>query len=295
MAAHAPFTLWTGPSGWSYDDWYGVFYPAKKPRAFEPLTHVARFFNAVEVNSSFYRMPTARMTGGWPAKTPTEFRFAFKAPQIFTHERSVFPDRSLVAAFRDALGPVREAGKLGPVLFQFPWSFRFNESAAEWLHRIADAMPDVERFIEVRHATWARPEALELLRGVGGYCNIDQPVLRDCLPPTMHVFGRSAYVRLHGRNAASWFAEGLPPFERYNYLYSESELREWAERIVGSAGQSRETYVFANNHYRGQGPVNALELRAMIEGERVDVPRELLEAYPRLAQIAIEKPRDTLF
>lgn len=292
----APRTrLWIGPSGWSYDDWYGVVYPARRPRGFEPLAYIARYFNAVEVNSSFYRMPSARMTAGWPPKTPPVFRFAFKAPQIFTHERGGFPDSSRVAAFVEALRPVRDAGKLGPVLFQFPWSFRFGVDAAQWLRRIADAFRDLDRFVEVRHASWARPEALEVLRAVGGYCNIDQPALRDCLPPTMHVFGRSAYVRLHGRNAGNWFAEGLPPFERYNYLYSESELREWAERIMAASGSAEETYVFANNHYRGQGPANALELRALIEGERVDVPPELVATYPRLAPLASESPPGTLF
>lgn len=271
-----------GPSGWSYDDWNGLFYPTRPPRGFQPLTHLARYFNAVEVNSSFYRMPTAKMTAAWPGRTPADFRFAFKLPQIFTHQRAEFPTPELVREFHTALAPVREAGKLGPVLIQFPWSFRYSPDAVDWLRRLAESFATLARFIEVRHASWARDEALETLRATGGYCNIDQPRLRDCLPPTQLVFGRSAYVRLHGRNAAAWFAEDRPPFERYNYLYSEDELREWAERLNAMAAKTDEVYLFANNHYRGQGPVNALELKAMLSGEHVAAPRELVEAYPRL-------------
>jgi uncharacterized protein YecE (DUF72 family) len=287
--------LWIGPSGWSYDDWHGIVYPQRKPRGFKPLAYLARFFNAVEVNSSFYRIPTARMTAAWVPLVPDEFRFALKLTQIFTHERTEFPDRRDVAAFTEALEPIRAAGLLGPLLMQFPWSFRYTGQSVEWLKRLAEAFPDFERFIEVRHASWAQPEALEVLRQVGGYCNIDQPHLRNCLGPTQHVFGKNAYVRLHGRNAKSWFAENVPTFERYNYLYSDDELRQWAAKLDAICTQSDNAYVFANNHYHGQAPANALELRAMLEECKVAVPEELAQAYPRLAAIALPPLEPGLF
>jgi uncharacterized protein YecE (DUF72 family) len=286
MSTPAGAKLWIGPSGWSYDDWEGVVYPAQRPRGFKPLAHLARYFNAVEVNTSFYRIPTARMTAAWPGLVPADFRFAFKLTQVFTHERDEFPAATEVQAFRDGLAPIRDAGRLGPLLMQFPWSFRYTAEAVEWLRRLADSFPDCDRFVEVRHASWAEPEALEHIRQVGGYCNIDQPRLRNCLGPTQHVLGRSAYVRLHGRNARNWFAEDVPAHERYNYLYSEDELREWVTRLNAICGQADNVYVFANNHYRGQGVVNALELRALLTGQRVDVPDELRAAYPRLGAIA---------
>lgn len=287
--------LWIGPSGWSYPDWHGIVYPAGKPRGFKPLAHLARYFNAVEVNSSFYRIPSAAMTSSWTPLVPREFRFAFKLTQVFTHERSEFPAPHVVQAFIDGTEPIRQAGQLGPLLMQFPWSFRYTPDAVDWLRRLAESFPDFDRFIEVRHASWSQPEALEELRHVGGYCNIDQPRLRDCLGPTQYVFGRSAYIRLHGRNATNWFAENQPAFERHNYLYSEDELREWATRINAMATEAENVYIFANNHYRGQGPVNALELKALLKGERVDVPRELIDAYPRLATIARPGVNRSLF
>lgn len=295
MPAPQHVNLWIGPSGWSYPDWTGIVYPARKPRGFKPLAHLARYFNAVEVNSSFYRIPTATMTSSWTPLVPTTFRFAFKLTQVFTHERTEFPAPHVVQSFIDGSRPIRDAGLLGPLLMQFPWSFRYGPDTVDWLRRLTDNFPDFERFIEVRHTSWAQPEALAALHRMGGYCNIDQPRLRDCLGPTQHVFGRSAYVRLHGRNAQNWFAENQPAFERYNYLYSEAELREWVTRINAMATEAENIYIFANNHYRGQGPVNALELRAMLEGERIDVPRDLIDAYPRLAGIARPGVNCTLF
>ncbi|MFH1745569.1 MAG: DUF72 domain-containing protein [Planctomycetota bacterium] len=286
-----PGKLWIGPSGWSYDDWHGVVYPRRKPRGFKPLAYIGRFFNAVEVNSSFYRIPTARMTAGWSALVPVDFRFAIKLNQIFTHQRENFPERESVVAFNKSLEPIRAAGRLGPLLMQFPWSFRYTPESLDWLRRLAEAFPDYERFVEVRHASWARPEALAALREIGGFCNIDQPRLRDCLEPTQHVFGKTAYVRLHGRNAAKWFADDVPSYERYNYLYSEEELSEWGRKIDGIMERADYTYVFMNNHYYGQGPANALELRAKCNRERVAVPPTLLDTYPRLAAIA-RPPRE---
>jgi uncharacterized protein YecE (DUF72 family) len=278
--------IWIGPAGWSYDDWYGVVYPAARSSRFRPLAFIGRYFNAVEVNSSFYRIPTPRTTASWPRQVPAEFRFTFKLLRDFTHEREEFPSRALVDAFQAALEPIREAGVLGPVLIQFPWSFRFTPPAVERLRRLAETFPDFERVVEVRHRSWTAPEALEAVREVGGICNIDQPVLRDCIGPSEHVLGRTGYVRLHGRNAANWFRENIKPFERYNYLYTTDALKEWAERIEAMRHHAEQVYVFANNHYRGQGPANALELRAMIEGRKVDVPEDMLRAFPQLGAVA---------
>jgi uncharacterized protein YecE (DUF72 family) len=282
MTATQRAKLWIGPSGWSYADWAGIVYPLARPRGFKPLASLARYFNATEVNSSFYRIPTPRMTAAWPRLVPADFRFAFKLTQIFTHQRDQFPAAEDVQAFIDGLEPIRVAGRLGPLLLQFPWSFRYTLDAVDWLRRLAERFASFDRFIEVRHASWAQPEALEALRQCGGYCNIDQPRLRDCLGPTQHVFGRNAYVRLHGRNAKHWFADDVPSYERYNYLYSEDELREWVTRLNALCEQAENVYVFANNHYHGQGAVNALELRAMLEHQPPEAPAELLTAYPRL-------------
>ena len=295
MDSRSHAKVWIGPSGWSYPDWHGTVYPKPKPRGFKPLAFIARHFNAVEVNSSFYRVPTAEMTAAWVPQVPADFRFTFKLTRIFTHERDEFPSQRDVAAYIDGLSPVRDADRLGPLLIQFPWSFRFTSASADWLKRLGEAFANFDRFIEVRHASWEPADALACVRRAGGYCNIDQPRLRNCLGPTQHRFGRSAYVRLHGRNAPNWFAENVPGYERYNYLYNDAELREWITRINRLSEGGENTYVFANNHYRGQGVVNALELRAMLEGRRVAVPETLQRTFPRLAAIAAPPREPGLF
>jgi len=295
MPSDQPATFWIGPSGWSYEDWYGLVYPQPRPRGFRPLAYLARYFNATEVNSSFYRIPTASMTARWPEQVPASFRFSFKLTRIFTHDSPQAASAADARAFVEALQPIREAGLLGPILVQFPWSFRYGPQAIERIKRIADWLADLPRVIEVRHISWATPEALEKLARCGGLCAIDQPRLRGCLRTLTRVLGPVAYVRLHGRNAANWFADNLPTFERYNYLYDEQELDEWIGRLRQMAQQAREVYVFANNHYRGQGVVNALEIRALLEGQPVDVPPALVQAYPRLERTACNATQKRLF
>lgn len=278
-------TIWIGPSGWSYPDWHGPVYPDPAPRGFSALRFIGRYFNSVEVNSSFYRIPTARTTECWAGEVPRPFRFAFKLTRTFTHERGELPPRRDFDAFLVGVRPIGEAGLLGPILMQFPWSFRHAPSSVEWLRRLADGLRGPRLVIEVRHSSWMTDEALSALARLGGVCAIDQPALRDCIGPEPFTFGRLGYVRLHGRNQATWFAEGVPPFERYNYLYTEPELREWVERLREMASRSDEVWVYANNHYRGQGVANALELRAMLTGGPVAAPPALVAAYPRLAAL----------
>ena len=287
--------IWIGTSGWSYPDWAGIVYPRHRPRGFHPLTFLAQHFNAVEINSSFYSVPRPEHTADWVLRVPEGFRFAVKLTRDFTHDRGGFPPSKMARAFRDALQPIADARKLGPLLVQFPWSFHYGTRAIERLQRITECFADVQRVIEVRHASWSIDAARAALARFGGVCNIDQPQLNECLAPSAHVVGPAAYVRLHGRNAAMWFAEGVPAFERYNYLYSETEIAEWIDRLRAIATQAEELFVFANNHYRGQGVANALELRALLSNARVRVPDTMLAAFPRLGRIAAPPDQPTLF
>ena len=120
-----------------------------------------------------------------------------------------------------------------------------------------------------------------------GFVNIDQPLFHGSMPPTERVTAGKGYVRLHGRNFESWFSKEADRDSRYDYLYNEEELASWVEKLRDISRDAGTTFVFSNNHYRGQAAVNALELKSLLTGEKVPVPAPLLETYPRLAKVAV--------
>jgi len=284
-----PANVLVGTSGWSYPDWEGVFYPSRKPRGFDELAYLARYFGCVEVNSSFYRPPTARMTASWLGRTPHEFEFTFKLHQRFTHQRQEPWTAAEAAEYKTGLEPVREAGRLGAVLVQFPWSFRADDAAFKHLEAVKRDFGDLPLVVEVRHVSWTSPHAVRFLKDNGlGFADIDQPASRSAVPPMSLVTSPIGYVRLHGRNREAWLKPEAGRDERYNYLYREEELKEWIGRIHEIARASAKTYVFTNNHYRGQAPANALQILSQLRGGPVSVPAPLLKEFPVLSAIASE-------
>ncbi len=287
----APEAIRVGTSGWSYEDWAGVFYPAPKKRGFDELAYLARYFGCVEVNASFYRPPVARYTSSWLRRTPPEFEFAFKLHQRFTHQREGGWSTEEADEYRRGVGPVREAGRLGAVLVQFPWSFRAGDDAYRWLDAVRRDFGDLPLVVEVRHVSWTDEEALRFIREGGfGFANIDQPSSRGGVPPMSLVTSPVGYVRLHGRNREAWFDPTAGRDAKYDYLYEDRELDEWVARIREIARASEKTYVFTNNHYRGQAPANALQIISKLQGRPVPVPPPLVETYPFLESVASEGP-----
>src|SRR5262249_46032203 len=156
---------------------------------------------------------------------------------------------------------LREAGKLGAVLLQFPFSFHRSEETSAYLRRVLKRFADYPLAVEVRHASWNVPEVYELLRARhAGFCNIDQPLIGKSMPPSAHRTSRVGYIRLHGRRYDTWFSDDaeVPLHERYNYLYSAEELEPWAKRVARVAQDGADVYVITNNHYQGKAAVNAL-------------------------------------
>jgi uncharacterized protein YecE (DUF72 family) len=280
-----------GVAGWDYQDWWGRVYPARRPKGFDPLAHVARYFDTVEVNSTFYRPASPRSALSWARRVThnPDFRFTAKLWQRFTHEREAAWTQDDVAVTRAGLEALADAGRLGCVLVQFPWSFKRTDASREWLDDVLAAFVAFPLAVEVRHGSWNVPEFYASLseRGVGAV-NIDQPVFKNSIKPGARVTAGVGYVRLHGRNYENWFRDDAEPHERYDYLYAAEELRPWLERIHEVAEHARETYVITNNHFNGQAAVNAAMLRRLYGGADVVVPPELMEAYrPVLAPLGI--------
>lgn len=190
---------------------------------------------------------------------------------------------------------MHEAGKLGGLLLQFPWSFKNTDDDRLYLTHLLDRFKDYPLIVEVRHSSWNTPRVLESFeeRGVG-VCNIDQPLFSKSIKPAALSTSSTGYVRLHGRNYQNWFREQAPRDDRYNYLYTVDELDPWIERIRQIAEQTRETYVITNNHFRGKAVVNAVEIKAAIEERRVPAPAPLFAEYERLKESATvgESPQE---
>ena len=293
-----------GPAGWSYADWKGIVYPRQAPRDFDPPAFLAQYFDTIELNAPFYRTPSAATARRWAQRVAAvnpNFLFTTKLLQTFTHQRQAGePEQSAVRAYLDALAA---EGRLGALLLQFPWSFQNTPENRLYLHRLARQFNHYPVVAEVRHASWDRPEVVEWLRGQNiGLCNVDQPLISHGRPPSEQVTSPVAYVRLHGRNYANWFgpeshprADTLPKGEifrpedegrRYDYLYTEDEIREWEEHVRHIAPRAERTFVVTNNHFQGKGIVNALELSAGLLGRHPALPPQLVEHYPRLLKIA---------
>ena len=283
-----------GPAGWSYPDWQGVVYPEDRPRGFDPLAYLARYFDTIEINSTFYRPARPDVTPRWVRRVAhnPDFAFTVKLWRRFTHERDEAWTQGEVDAVRAGLDPLAERDRLGAVLIQFPWSFKAAGRSLEWLSDVVSTFQGYRLVVEVRHASWNRPEFHRWLneRGVG-FVNIDQPLFSRSIGPSAEASGRVGYVRLHGRNYEDWFREGAGRDARYNYLYDRDELAPWVERIreLAEAGSVDDVYVITNNHYRGQAVANAVMLSAMIRGVPQRAPEVLVRAFPdELAGLADE-------
>lgn len=279
--------LYIGTSGWYYEDWKPILFPDGRYR--DPLRYLANYFNAAEVNSTYYRPIDPDTSRSWLRRLQRvpDFQFTAKLWRRFTHEREEPPTVEEVDQYIEGLAPVAEAGRLGAILAQFPWSFRYNTENAEWLANITGLFRRLAPVVvEVRHDSWLKPEALQTLRELNvGFCNIDQPQLRHCIPPTDIATSNVGYVRLHGRNAEKWF-QHEEAHERYDYLYSRDELKDWVPRIQSVQEKTDKTFVFCNNHYRAKSVANALELKYLLTGQKQPVPEGVMKEYPQLRDIA---------
>ncbi len=273
-----------GPAGWSYKDWEGVVYPRPKPKGFDPLVYLAHYFDTIELNSTFYRPHGADVARKWADRVAfnRRFRFTAKLYRRFTHERESAWTAAEVKEARAGFDVLHDAGRLGAVLLQFPWSFKREEKAQEWLRDLLGAFEGLPLVVEVRHESWNVPEHFAELeeRGVG-FVNVDQPLFRKSIKPSARATSHVGYIRVHGRNYHDWFRKDAGRDARYDYFYSAEQLEPWAERAKTLAAdrKTREVYVVTNNHFRGQAAANGVMLESMIEGHPVPAPEPLLHNF----------------
>lgn len=296
MAVLVGTSSWTDPtllqSGW---------YPAAANTPEERLRYYAEQFPLVEVDSSFYGLPSESNAVLWAQRTPDDFTFNFKAyAPMTTHgtpprslpreirdelpadvraKRHVYTDdlpdtaqRRIWQIFHDALRPLYDSGKLGAVLLQFPPWFALNGKNRGYLARCRGLLPGYQLAVEFRHHSWLdernQPETFGLLADNQlSYVVVDEPQgFRSSVPPVIAVTNpQLAIVRFHGRNAETWEAKGIGPVERFRYLYSDAELGAWVPKLQQLAGGARATHVLFNNCYSDYGVRNAQQLALMLE------------------------------
>jgi len=263
-----------GTCAWSdHEDYYP---PGLPPR--ERLTYYARHFSLVEVDSTFYRLQPARFFAGWAARTPPDFRFNVKAYGALTrHHREPHPgEEDLMEVFKrfaESVEPLREAGKLGALHFQFPPWFTCTEESREWVQVCREFFADQVVAVEFRHRSWFteenREETLRFLRAIRAVhvaCDAPQ-VGSGTVPRVVAVTDpRLAIVRFHGRNTKTWYIKGArTTAERFDYLYSKEELAEWLDPIRQVLAQeAEEVHLLMNNNRSNYAVRNALDLMELL-------------------------------
>ncbi len=276
-----------GIAGWSYADWQGIVYPESKV---DQLVYVSRFVDCIEINSTFYRPPFARTVRSWLDRTSDRpgFFFTAKLHQSFTHEGKIDPET--VTQFHRGFEPFLEAGKLRHLLVQFRYDFADVAPARQHLGHIINRFNDAfSLVVELRHKSWEAQDALDFLEGLDvTVCNLDYPTSSRSFNLQYCTVGREGYFRMHGRNVEKWFSKAGRD-ETYNYYYNERELAGIKGRLDELGKAFEALTVIANNHYRGAELANAIELKALVTGQKQPVPEGLVKAYPNLARIAIDQ------
>lgn len=298
-----------GTSGWNYPagrgTWNGIFYPPRAGRRsarsgrekFDELTYYAEHFDTVEINTTFYGQPKATVAQTWVDRTPRGFEFSIKLYRQLTHGETPGvprPDPATIDDYRRGIEPLANAGKIGALLAQFPPSFRQSEESQAYLDALLARFQDYPVAVELRHRTWSDnfDKTLSLLNSrKAALTQIDEPkfklsIRQNQLPNITGFY----YMRLHGRNAAQWWKHDKSE-DRYNYLYSEGELKSFAETADAARRLVKKSYLYFNNHFASKAVVNAVMIKAQL-GEPITgiYPAAFVEKYPETGGIVSTAP-----
>jgi uncharacterized protein YecE (DUF72 family) len=278
----------------------GVFYPPDAGTAEERLRYYADQFPIVEVDATYYALPTRRMGEAWLERTPPDFTFDIKAHALMTGQpsevnrlpreiREELPTElldkkriygkdlppeiydAIWEVFLDGLKPLHSAGKLGAIFLQYPrWFFPSNESR-DTIVEARERLGDIGLAVEFRNGSWFNEKNTErTIRFLEKYeipfVMVDEPQTKSSLPPIVAITSpKLAVVRFHGRRVETWEAKNIPVVERFRYLYDTDELGEWAPRVREAASAAKDVHVLMNNCYANYGTTNARELAALLK------------------------------
>ncbi len=259
-----------GTSGFQFDDWKGSVYPeGMTNRLMLEFYEKELGFDTVEVNYTYYHLPSARTSEAMIKKTSPDFKFVIRSHKDMTHDiwedkgKKVLKDNSQVfSQFKEGIKPMIQSGKLGCVLVQFPSFFWPNYNNFRYMEACKERLEDVPLVFEFRNQAWVRESAFNFLEQNNiGFCAVDEPHIPRLMRFVPRVTGDIAYVKLHGRNP-KWFS--APKEERYNYLYSQEELNSFSNDITSMSGSATKSFVYSNNCPRGYALKNALMMKKLL-------------------------------
>jgi uncharacterized protein YecE (DUF72 family) len=285
-----------GTAGWSYKDWAPSFYPKNQSGSFDWLQFYSHYFNCVEVNSTYYTYISPKVVQGWLNKVSDvdDFLFTVKLHQDFTHKKNY--NQQNIKDVSQNLQILSEGERLGGLLFQFPYSFAYNDSNVKYVKELKDIFQNYICFIEVRHKSWNNWDAYNLFNQQNLiYTSIDQPQIGQSLHFKPVVINGIGYIRFHGRNKEAWL-KSIQNFgkkqtydqrnERYDYLYSPGEIVEIIQLIKPLLDKVKELFIILNNHPKGNAVVNAFQFMNHFESKKVVIPVNTLKSFPQLSDIA---------
>ena len=267
-----------GPAGWSYPDWKEIVYP--KGMKGHALNFLEKYFNMVEINTTFYQLPRIPMVENWcKVLTRDDFQFVLKLGQKFTHVRDEITAED-IKGYQNVFKAVKYHERLGGVLIQFPWSFINIGENNEYLKKLLEWFAEFPLIVEVRHVGWHKRSFFEFLNKKNvGFCNIDQPEAVNSIKLTDYVTSDIGYLRFHGRNSKEWFSKNTDRDMRYNYLYNEEEIKQLVEKIKSIHEKGLKIFVVGNNHFKGQAVVNLLQIASLLFDSKVAFPESLAKYY----------------
>lgn len=258
-----------GTSGYDYPEWKNVFYPSNLKRP-DFLPYYSTIFNTLELNYSFYSMPTLKQMISFYDRTQGKIQFTLKANSSLTHY--ITPTwKDNVKLFQNASSYLLEKNSLANILFQFPQSFHYTNQNRVYLANLLQEFSVFPSVIEFRHNSWYKNSVFQGLQQYNSslvFC--DMPRISN-LPQSITNFEQidvnfnTFYLRLHGRNAENWYDQSTNNAARYTYSYSDDELQSLLPIIKKASNKSKLKQIFFNNHPNGAAPKNAISLKGLLQ------------------------------
>ncbi|MBL7075391.1 DUF72 domain-containing protein [candidate division KSB1 bacterium] len=279
-----------GVAGWSAPNWVGRVYP--KAKNFDGLFYLSQFLDTIEINTTFYNPGNPSQCKSWIRRVSHNpyFKFTAKLHRLFTHEMKKPYTMDDVEKVKNSLGPLVDAGKLGALLIQFSPFFRYDPEAWTRLTNIVEQFSEFPLAVEVKNRGWNRPDFYKYLEEHQvAYVQLDHPTVKGTIPPNDRTTSKVGYMRLQGQDYSSYWADCYGLNTPFNVLYPDHVLDYFAKLLSNINQNTNETYVIFNNNIDGQCVCSALQMKAKLLKEKVNIPKFVLEYFPMLEEIAEEE------